>query len=108
MRTSVTEVFILTLFFLNMSAPSRAGDVTIEADSPMTPPDWALLERELIRANTNACRQFFARYFDERGYLLCVERWGGTPRIPSTAAIASSCSANGAPSSTTTPRVTKA
>ncbi len=77
MRSLVTEVFILTLFFLNMSAPSRAGDVTIEADSPMTPPDWALLERELIRANTNACRQFFARYFDERGYLLCVERWGG-------------------------------
>jgi hypothetical protein len=31
----------------------------------------------LIRANTAACKEFFARYFDERGYLLCVERWGG-------------------------------
>jgi hypothetical protein len=30
-----------------------------------------------LRANTAACREFFDRYFDERGYLLCVERWGG-------------------------------
>ena len=48
-----------------------------QVDSPMSPPGWALLERELFRANTKACREFFARYFDERGYLRCVERWGG-------------------------------
>ena len=29
------------------------------------------------RANTKACEEFFARYFDQRGYLLCVERRGG-------------------------------
>jgi hypothetical protein len=51
------------------------GDVTLAA--PLSPPPWALLQRELLRANTDACREFFARYFDERGYLLCVERWGG-------------------------------
>jgi hypothetical protein len=43
----------------------------------MAPPAWALWERELLRANTAACREFFAKYFDERGFLLCVERWGG-------------------------------
>lgn len=43
----------------------------------MSPPAWAVLQRELLRANTTACEEFFARYFDERGYLLCVERWGG-------------------------------
>ena len=43
----------------------------------MPPPDWALLERELLRANTAACEEFFGGYFDERGYLMCVERWGG-------------------------------
>jgi hypothetical protein len=54
-----------------------AGEVTIDVKAPMPPPSWALLERELLKANTAACREFFNRYFDERGYLLCVERWGG-------------------------------
>lgn len=58
--------------------PDRGADgVTIRVASPMTPPEWALLERELFRANTAACEEFFARYFDGRGYLECVERWGG-------------------------------
>lgn len=49
----------------------------IHISIPMPPPTWALLERELLRANAAACREFFAKYFDERGFLLCVERWGG-------------------------------
>jgi len=54
-----------------------AGEVTIAIDTPMPPPTWALLERELLRANTRACEEFYSRYFDDRGYLECVERWGG-------------------------------
>jgi len=46
-------------------------------ETPMIPPEWALLERELIRAQTRACQAFYDRYFDERGYLQCVVRWGG-------------------------------
>ncbi len=46
-------------------------------ETPMAPPGWALLERELLRANARACEEFFDRYFDDRGYLECVERWGG-------------------------------
>jgi hypothetical protein len=56
---------------------SPAADHVIRIDSPLAPPAWALLERELLRANTAACEEFFAKYFDERGFLLCVERWGG-------------------------------
>ncbi|MCY4546333.1 MAG: hypothetical protein OXD39_13955, partial [Gemmatimonadetes bacterium] len=48
----------------------------LSIDKPMPPPPWALLERELIRANNEHTRAFYDRYFDERGYLLCVERWG--------------------------------
>ncbi len=55
----------------------KAGEVTISIESPMPPPAWALLERELLRANTRACEEFYSRYFDDRGYLECVERWGG-------------------------------
>ena len=48
-----------------------AGSVRINA--PMPPPNWALLERALLDAHTPACVEFFERYFDERGYLRCVE-----------------------------------
>ncbi|WP_370479179.1 hypothetical protein [Tamlana flava] len=51
-------------------------DTTILIKTPMTPPTWALLERELLDSNTEACRKFFDKYFDERGFLLAVERWG--------------------------------
>jgi hypothetical protein len=54
-----------------------AAPPQLAVDTPMSPPAWALLERELLRANTEACREFFARYFDSQGWLLCVERWGG-------------------------------
>ncbi len=49
----------------------------LSIETPTSPPSWALLERELIRAQTLACEEFFERYFDERGYLICVPRWGG-------------------------------
>src|SRR5688572_6423837 len=55
----------------------HSGEATIAIESPMPPPGWALLERELLRAQEAACREFYEKYFDERGYLLCVERWGG-------------------------------
>ena len=44
--------------------------------TPMAAPDWALLQRRLLAANAQACEAFYARYFDERGYFLCFERWG--------------------------------
>ncbi|MCC7261852.1 MAG: hypothetical protein IT369_04930 [Candidatus Latescibacteria bacterium] len=50
---------------------------TISLNTPTPPPAWALLERELLRYEAQACRTFFERYFDERGYLQCVARWGG-------------------------------
>ncbi|RLT40761.1 MAG: hypothetical protein DWI57_07985 [Chloroflexi bacterium] len=43
----------------------------------MVAPYWALLERELLRTQNQAVEAFFHHYFDERGYLLCVPRWGG-------------------------------
>jgi len=55
----------------------RSRSVTIEVTNPILPPHWALLERELLRAQTQACQEFFAHYFDDRGYLQCVPRWGG-------------------------------
>jgi hypothetical protein len=49
----------------------------VKVETPISPPAWALLQRQLLKANAAACREYFNRYFDERGWLLCVERWGG-------------------------------
>ena len=51
--------------------------MTINIETPIAPPQWALLERQLLKAQSDACAAFFEHYFDERGYLLCVPRWGG-------------------------------
>ncbi len=55
---------------------SGSNDVTLVIGTRMTPPGWALLERQLLRANSRACERFAAKYLDERGYLLHTPRWG--------------------------------
>jgi hypothetical protein len=65
------------LLLASAAAPALAAPPTVlEIRTPMVPPEWALLERELLKANAEACEAFFARYFDDRGFLLAVERWG--------------------------------
>ena len=56
---------------------SHLNPRAITIDTPMPPPAWAVLEWELIRAQTRGCTAFFDKYFDERGYLECLARWGG-------------------------------
>src|SRR4029453_4405690 len=69
---------VVVLGLIPIGAPTAsASEPTIRIATPMPPPAWALLERELLRANVAACREFYDKYFDERGFLLCVERWGG-------------------------------
>lgn len=48
----------------------------IVVDTPMHPPEWALLERALLQANSEAVEAFAARYLDDQGYLLHTPRWG--------------------------------
>lgn len=72
--------FIAVVSLLSILATSvRAGGPpkSINVATPLSPPTWALLQRQLLTANAAACREFYAKYFDERGWLLCVERWGG-------------------------------
>jgi hypothetical protein len=58
-------------------AACHSADPVLDLKTPLSPPTWALLQQELLRANEAACQEFFYKYFDERGFLLCVERWGG-------------------------------
>ncbi|MBO9547043.1 hypothetical protein [Caulobacter sp.] len=63
------------LVFAALARPAAAAPI-LSVSTPMAPPEWALLQRELLKANEEACAAFFARYFDDRGWLRAVERWG--------------------------------
>lgn len=55
---------------------ARAASASLEVTTPMPAPGWALLQRQLLADNAEACAAFYARYFDDRGYFQCFERWG--------------------------------
>ena len=75
-RVAVALLFACA-FAPSIGAYRPAGlDESIRIDSPMAPPRWARLERQLLADNVPACGEFFRKYFDDRGYLQCVVRWG--------------------------------
>ena len=73
-RNTVVSLWMLLLPMLPGALIGRETTVTIT--TPMSPPAWALLERELLRANSRACEFVATKYLDPRGYLLHTPRWG--------------------------------
>ena len=63
-------------FLSSRTAARPAASVSIRIDARMEPPRWAVLERRLLADNVPACREFFDKYFDDRGQLQCYVRWG--------------------------------
>jgi hypothetical protein len=68
-------VFIMLFQIFLLKGIISAQDA-IEISTPMTPPEWALLEREVLDATSEAIARFYDHFFDERGYLMHVPRWG--------------------------------
>ena len=66
---------LTALAALLLVGPASAEPL-IDVRQPMTPPEWALLQREVLRAGSQAVKRFYDLYFDERGYLQHVARWG--------------------------------
>lgn len=60
---------------VGFSAPA-SRNLSIVIGSRMEAPGWARLERQLLDENVPACREFYQKYFDDRGYLQCFVRWG--------------------------------
>ena len=58
-------------------AASLAAQPVLVLDQTSEPPSWALAERLLLEAASDGVQAFFDRFVDDRGYLKCVERWGG-------------------------------
>jgi hypothetical protein len=65
---------LLGVLVASTSVTAQSGSIVI--DTPMPAPAWASLERQLLAANTPACREFFEKYYDGRGYLQAFLRWG--------------------------------
>jgi hypothetical protein len=64
----------VTMLSAALSAPEAPAPIRI--DTPMAAPEWAKLERQLLAENVPACREYFRKYYDDRGYLQCFLRWG--------------------------------
>jgi len=69
------SIVVVALSWLVLPGSTLAASIAV--DTPVDPPSWALLQRQLLGAQTQAAGEFFERYFDERGYIRCVLRWGG-------------------------------
>src|SRR5215468_4647027 len=76
MKSSGLLVGALVLVGALSTQSARVADVVVRVATPMTPPRWATLERQLLADNVPACREFFTKYFDDRGYLQVFARWG--------------------------------
>ena len=51
------RLLLLTLAVLCLPCDVCAGETVVAVKRPLSPPAWALLERELLRVNTAACRE---------------------------------------------------
>jgi hypothetical protein len=71
---AVAAVLIVSGVALAALQPSASSTLTI--DTPLAPPTWAALQRRLLDENVPAAREFFRKYYDDRGYVQCVLRWG--------------------------------
>lgn len=75
-REKTTGMRKTVLALLALPALASPAGPSLRIEKIMPPPEWALLERELLRANSVAAEFFASRYVDERGYLLHTPRWG--------------------------------
>ena len=77
LRASVVVLCACALSFAHARPASPLRRLSIRIDTRFAaPPRWAVLERQLLAENVPACGEFFRKYFDDRGYLQCVVRWG--------------------------------
>ncbi len=74
----LANVCLLLAVFLAgcATAPLKQTGPVLTLTTPMAAPAWAKLERQVLADNLPACREFYQKYFDDRGYLQCVVRWG--------------------------------
>jgi len=78
MKHALAAVLLATLCACSTadSAAPAGPSSTVNIGTPMAAPKWAQMERQLLAESVPAAREFFQKYFDDRGYLLVFVRWG--------------------------------
>src|SRR4030095_15338651 len=71
-----TIVLALATNWVSHGAQQKGSGPVIMIGTPMEAPEWARLERQLLDAHTPAIAEFYQKYYDARGYVQCVLRWG--------------------------------
>lgn len=56
--------------------PRALPEAPLAIETPMPVPRWAVLQRSLLAAHTQACEAYYARYVDQHDALRCFVRWG--------------------------------
>ena len=74
MKKSNLRFWVFLLFFLVYNI--YVAQNNIKVTTPMSPPEWALLECKVFEDQSKAVSEFYDHFFDERGYLLHKARWG--------------------------------
>ena len=78
MHTTRRSFLMASAAVLALPMGRAKAETSFTIATPMDPPEWALLERELLHAHTAACVKFFRRYFNQaNGWLETTERFGG-------------------------------
>jgi len=62
--------------FPQTGGKAKTAVTVIAIDAPMEGPAWARLERQVLDTSTPALIEFYRKYYDSRGYVQCVLRWG--------------------------------
>ncbi|MDA7916845.1 hypothetical protein N9B49_01340 [bacterium] len=77
MKNSSRSVLALFVVFGSL-LPRGVGAASepVRISTPMSPPEWALLQRQVLAASSDAIAEFYDYFYDERGYLLHIPRWG--------------------------------
>ena len=73
---SKSKHWVLSVWLVGCFGLAARAEAIIELRTPMLPPSWALLERKLLEANVEACREFFTTHFDELGNLIHTPTFG--------------------------------
>lgn len=70
-----STIYVFLLFmFCNLQAQP-----IIDVTTPMAPPAWAFMERELLKENVRFMEVYIDKYVNPvSGHLECVEHWGGS------------------------------